>query len=171
MPTKTGIVAYPTPSDLFQVWQVDLYGPLPPSAQGLTYIFTAVCMFSKYLFCLPLANRDALTVANALFQLFTTFGSCDTLVSDRGSEFIAKGIAKSCEMMGVMQQFTPSMVHHCLGACERTHRTLAERITPYLDKDLGKWQDVLPAIVFAMNSSVSSSLGYSPYEIIFSTAT
>ena len=92
------------------------------------------------------------------FHLFTTFAISDTLISDRGSEFISKETARLCEMVGVSQQVTPSLVHHCLGACERTHRTLAERMTPYLDRELWKWQDVLPAIVFAMNSSVNSNL-------------
>ena len=112
--TKSGIVAYPTPSAPFQVWQVDLYGPLPPSIEGSTYVFTAVDMFTKYLFVVPIANKDALTVADALFKLFTTFGTCSTLISDLGSEFIAKVIARTCEKMHVLQQFTPSMIHHCL---------------------------------------------------------
>ena len=165
--TKAGIVAYRTPSAPFQVWQADLYGPLPASKHGSTYIVTCVDMFSKYLFAAPLANKDALTVATALYQMFTLFGTCDTLIADRGSEFITNGTRKTLEMMGVAQDFIPSMVHHCLGACERTHRTLAERLTPYLENGLANWQDMLPSIVFAMNSSVNSSLGYSPHEIVF----
>ena len=88
--TKAGIVAYRTPSAPFQVWQVDLYGPLPASTQGSTYILTCVDMFSKYLFATPLANKDTLTVATGLFQLFSTFDICNTLVSNHGSEFITQ---------------------------------------------------------------------------------
>jgi hypothetical protein len=58
------------------------------------------------------------------------------------------------------------MIHHCLGACERTHRTLAERLTPYIQK--GKqWDNVLPAITFAINASVNSSTKYSPFQVVF----
>ena len=105
--------------------------------------------------------------SQALYQMFTLFGTCDTLIADRGSEFIANGTKKTLEMMGVAQDFIPSMVHHCLGACERTPRTLAERLTPYLENGLANWQDMLPSTVFSMNSSVNSSLGYSPPEIVF----
>jgi hypothetical protein len=50
-------------------------------------------------------------------------------------------------LLEIRQNFTPSMIHHCLGACERTHRTLAERLTPYIQKDK-QWDNILPAINF-----------------------
>jgi hypothetical protein len=54
---------------------------------------------------------------------------------------------------------------HCLCAFERTHRTLNERITPYISQ--GKqWDDTLPAITFANNCSVNSSIKYSPCEVL-----
>ena len=40
--------AYSTPCAPFEVWQVDLVGPLPMSPQGFSYALTAVDMFSKY---------------------------------------------------------------------------------------------------------------------------
>ena len=65
--------------------------------------------------------------------------------------------------MGVSQQFTPSFAHHCVGACERMHRTLEERLTPYVDKHKRNWDDKLHSIVFDINQSVNSTLGYSPF--------
>ena len=164
---KSKITSYPLPSQPFEVWEIDLYGRLPPTPDGHTYVFTAVDMFSKYLFALPIKNKDALTVANAIFRLFTTFGVCNTLVSDQGTEFIAKVTQELCASLQVKQEFTPSFVHHCLGACERTHSTLAEKLTPYVSNSRNSWKNFLPAIVFAMNTSVNATLGFSPYEIIF----
>jgi hypothetical protein len=113
-------------------------------------------MFSKFLFTIPLKASDSMTVSSAIFQLFTQFGLCNTFISDRGSEFISQCTNKFCEMLNIHQNFTPSFVHHSLGACERTHRTLNERITPYISQ--GKqWDNILPAITFAINSSVNSS--------------
>ena len=54
IPTKSGITAFRTPSAPFQVWEIDLYGPLPLSRQGSKYIFTAVDLFSKYIFAEPI---------------------------------------------------------------------------------------------------------------------
>ena len=74
--TKSNIISYRTPSEPFQIWQVDLFGPFPITQQGNTYIFTAIDMFSKFLFTLPIPNSDSLTVSQAIFQVVCTFGVC-----------------------------------------------------------------------------------------------
>jgi hypothetical protein len=83
---ESGIISYPTPTKPFQVWQIDLVGPLPITNKGHAYIFTAVDMFSKFLFTVPLKASDSMTVSSAIFQLITQFGLCSTFISDRGSE-------------------------------------------------------------------------------------
>ena len=165
--SKNAIVAYPTPVAPFSVWQIDLYGPLPCTSRANTYIFTAICMFSKFLYAVPIRNKDAVTVSEALFELFTTFGCCDCLLSDRGTEFTARVTAELCKLLQIPQQFSPSFVHHCLGAVERSHATLASRLTPYMNPNCNNWDVYLHSVVFAMNNSVNAGLGYSPFEVIF----
>ncbi|VDH94559.1 Hypothetical predicted protein [Mytilus galloprovincialis] len=60
--TKQEIVSIPTPAEPFQVWQMDLCGPYPVSANGNIYVLTAADMFTKLLFAYPLRNKDAITV-------------------------------------------------------------------------------------------------------------
>ena len=165
--TKSTITAYRTPSGPFQVWQVDLYGPLPVTTQGFSFVLTAVDFFSKYLVTIPLANKDTITVAAGLTQLFTKYGVCETLISDRGSEFVSKCMSEVCRQLCIPQEFTPAFVHKCLGAAERVHRTLAERLTPYVQKRRNNWIDFLSPVTFSINQSVHSSTGYSPHEVIF----
>lgn len=81
--TKQSIVSFPTPAEPFQVWQIDLCGPYPVSPNGNSYVFTAVDMFSKFMFAFPLRNKDAATICEALYHMFTTYGVCQTLISDR----------------------------------------------------------------------------------------
>lgn len=166
VPTKSSVTYFRTPSSPFEAWQIDLYGPVPISANGNSYVFTAVDLFSKFLFVLPIPNKDVLTVSHCLFLLFTQFGVCDSLVSDQGSEFVSKCTKEVCRLFDIPQQYTPAFTHHCLGACERQHRTLAERLSPFMIQ--GKnWEDVLPAVVFSMNNSINSTLKYTPFEIVF----
>ena len=165
--TKNAITAHPTLSCPFSVWQIDLYGPIPVTSRGYSYSFTAVDMFSKFLYAKPLLNKDAMSVSEVLFDMFTTFGVCDTLISDQGSEFTARVTKELCSLLQIPQPFSMSFVHHTLGACERTHRTLASRLTPYMNKQSTNWDQYLPAVVFAMNIAVNASTGYSPFEVIF----
>ena len=165
---RNAIVSYPTPSAPFDVWEIDLYGPLPRTSRGNLYIFTAVDVFSRFLVCIPVASKDAISISEAIYTMFTSFGVCDTLISDQGSEFTANVTQELCKRISVNQQFTPSFVHHCLGLCERSHGTLAVKLTPYMTQDCTNWESVLPSIVFAMNNAANSATGYSPFEIVFS---
>ena len=124
-------------------------------------------MFSKLLYAKPIPNKDAVTVSEVLMDLFTQFGTCDTLICDHGSEFTAKVTAELCKMLHIQQQFTPSFVHHCLGACERQHRTLATRLTPFMNDKCNNWDQMVNSVVFSMNNSVNASMGYSPFEIVY----
>ncbi|CAC5380017.1 unnamed protein product [Mytilus coruscus] len=71
--TKSEIISFRTPTELFQTWQVDLFGPIPITQKGNAYVFTAVDKFSKLLCCVPLPNSDSVTVSHALIQLICTF--------------------------------------------------------------------------------------------------
>jgi hypothetical protein len=64
---------------------VDLAGPHLPSCQGAIYILTVLDAVTRYLIAVPLKNKSALTVAEALVKnVFLLF---DSLVSDQGTEF------------------------------------------------------------------------------------
>ena len=150
--TKSGVTEYRTPSGPFQVWQLDLYGNLPITPQGYTYILTATDLFSKYLVAIPLANKDTLSVASGHTQLFTKYGICDTLLSDRGVENVSKVMADVCRQLCIPQECSPVFVHKCLGAVERVHRTMTERLTTYMNSRLNNWIDFLPCITIQLTS-------------------
>ena len=165
--TKAGIVAYRTPDSPFQVWQIDIFGPINPiSPTGNQYVCTAIDLFSKFVFAEAIPTADTITVSEVLFRMVSQFGVFDTIISDQGSEFISKCFKEVCRLLDINHEYTPSFAHHCLGACERSHRTLAERMTPYI-ADGKNWQDLLPCILFSMNNTVNASLGYSPFEIVY----
>lgn len=123
-------------------------------------------VFQIPFFAVPIRNKDAITVAETLFQLFTTFGVCDCLLSDIGSEFTALVTSELCKLLQVPQRFSPSFVHHCVGAVERSHATLSARLTPYMNADCINWETHVHKVVFGMNNAVHAGLGYSPFEIV-----
>jgi hypothetical protein len=101
--TKSGIISYSIPSEQFQVCQIDLYGPLHMSQRAQLHIFSAIDMFSKFVCNVPLPNCDAMTVSQAMFDLFCQFGVCSTIISDKGSEFISNCINEVCKLLEIRQ--------------------------------------------------------------------
>ena len=162
-PTNHHTTAYSTPCAPFEVWQVDLVGSLPISPQGFSYALTAVDMFSKYLISIPLANKDTITVASGLTQIFTTYGVCNTIISDRGTEFTSVCMAEVCRQLCIPQD-TPGYVHHCLGAFERSDEKVCY---PMSTKTAITGLVFYQVLLFSTNQSVNAGLGYSPHHIIF----
>ena len=69
------------------------------------YIFFAIDMFSKFVYNVPLPNCDAMTVSQAMFDLFCQFGVCSTIISDKGSEFISNCTNEVCKLLEIRNFF------------------------------------------------------------------
>ena len=109
-------------------------------------------MFIIFIFVEAFPFADSISVAEVICKIITQFGIFDILISDLGSEFISRCTKEVCRLIDVKQEFTPSFLHHCLGARERQQKTKGERMTPYIEE--GKnWENVLPLVLFSMNSN------------------
>ncbi|KAE9543798.1 hypothetical protein AGLY_002028 [Aphis glycines] len=52
------------------------------------------------------------------------------------------------------------------GGLERSHRTLAEYLRHYVDKNLNNWDHLLPFAFFVYNSTVHTSTNFQPYALV-----
>lgn len=95
-------------------------------------------------------------------QLVSNFRVCDCIVSDNDSEFISQCTREVCRLLSCSRfysQFRSSL-------CEHTHRTIAERMTPYFNKDI-QWGNTLQANTFSLNVSVNASRKYSVFQVLY----
>jgi hypothetical protein len=53
------------------------------------------------------------------------------------------------------------------GSLERSHRTLAEYLRHYVDKNLSNWDHLLPYAFFVYNSTEYSSTNFQPYALVY----
>lgn len=110
------------------MWEIDLYGPLPLSKQGSSYIFTAIDMFIKYVVAYPINSKDDVTLAQAFIKIITNFGVCKNIIGDQGSGFIAKITSEHFKMLHVTQK---SLQHSCNIVLEHVNESM-----PLLLRDL-----------------------------------
>jgi hypothetical protein len=76
------------PNGPYDRTHVDLTGPHSPSLQGSVYIMTAIDAFTRYMVAVPIKNKTALTVANALLDcVCLPFGCVRSIVTDQGTKF------------------------------------------------------------------------------------
>ena len=142
---------------------IDLVGPFVRTPRMNQYILTAVEHFSRFLIAVPIRNKTAKAVAAALHRyVFTVWGLCREIYSDRGREFCNELMTKLCTDYGIKQLKTTARRPSANGRCERVHRGLNATLSKIVMSNQKDWDLVLAAAVAAYNASKHSSTGYSP---------
>ena len=86
---------------------MDLFGPLKTSGSGKKYIMCITDAFSKYVELVALPNKEADTVASALFNKWLCrHGLPNEIVSDNGKEFCNSVVNKMLKLMSVTKTNT-----------------------------------------------------------------
>jgi len=142
---------------------IDLCGPYP-SSSGYKYIFTALCVYSKYGICVPIRNKEASTVAKALVEhVFLRYGLCSEILSDLGLEFNNEIMNELLHLLGVNRLRTSGYRPQTNGTVEVWHRTLHSMIAKLVDEGQRNWSSLLPYVTFCYNATGHSATGFPPF--------
>ena len=131
-------------------------------------VLTVVCPFSKFCECLPLRNKEAVTVARTLVEeVFCLYGTPLELLSDRGGEVYSQIMRELCQLLQIDKLRTSAYHPSCNAACERMHRTLNTLLGKVVSERPNDWDNYLPYVVAALRASRSESTGYSANFLMF----
>ena len=162
-PLETIEVGYP-----MQVVAVDILGPLPKSVAGNSYVLVAADYFTKWVEAYAIPNQEAITVARKLTdQMFCRFSPPDQLHSDQGKQFESELLKEICNIFCIKKTGTTPHHPQCDGQVERFNRTLLHMLSTTVKEHPFDWEDQLPKVCMAYNTSVHSSTGYTPYFLMF----
>jgi transposase InsO family protein len=159
--------AHLTPTSPFETVAMDLLA-MPTTSRGNKYVLVIIDHFSRYVIAIPIADKNATTIANALMErLVLIHGHPSRLLSDRGGEFMNACIRKLCERLGTKKSFTTPYRPQADGMVERFNRTLLRMLRIYVDTRQSDWDVLLPFMLYAYNTAVARTTGEAPYTIIF----
>jgi transposase InsO family protein len=152
----------------FHTVAADLVGRLTKTKNGYEYILVIVDTFSRWPIFVPLRSKSADEVALALYKhLLCVHGTPERLLTDRGSEFVNAGLAAMCKTWGIQKIASSPRHKQGNGHAERVIRWLNSSMT-FLHTSHGcDWDEYLDAVAFAYRVSTCTSIGYSPYEILY----
>ncbi|UYV78164.1 hypothetical protein LAZ67_16000346 [Cordylochernes scorpioides] len=100
-------------------------------------------------------------------DIFLRHGAPQYLISDRGSQFasnLMKEVMKTCK---IKHCFTTSYHPQTNGLTERLNRTLINMLSMYVNTDQKNWDEILPFITHAYNTTIQETTGYSPFFLMF----
>jgi transposase InsO family protein len=148
---------------------VDSIEGLPPDAEGNTVIIVIIDCFSRFTNLYATKSTLAIGAAKAIIDHIGRYGAPYQLQSDNGSQFVNNVITEILKLVGTEHCLTLAYSSEENGLVERTNKEVLRHLRNFVfdDNTIGTYSDTLPLIQRIINSSVNSSLGVSPAQIIF----
>lgn len=163
------MIITPTPHKPFDRIAIDTIGPLPRSENHNVYALTMICELTKYLIVAPIPNKEAKTMAKAIFEnLILIHGPVKEIISDKGTEFVNSIVSELFSTFKTSHCISTPYHHESLGSIERNHRVFNEYIRSYLANNTD-WENNLKNFQFCYNISphYSFNQNYSPFELVY----
>jgi hypothetical protein len=132
----------------------DLFGPLKTLDKGKKFILCITDAFTKYVELVALPNKEAVTVAEALFNKWICqFSSPLDLVTDQGNKFYANLSKGLFTRLGTAHLTTSSHHPQCNIQAEVANKTITKYLSSFCDDSTLDWELYLAPLMFAYNTS------------------
>jgi hypothetical protein len=152
-----------------QRWGLDLLGPLPPAQGNLKYVMVVVEYFSKWIEAKPLATITSVTVQKFFWQnIVCRFRVPKAITVDNGTQFDAEAFKEFYKQIGTKIHF--ALVRHLEsnGLVERANGIITTEIMKLIFiQPRGKWPNELIKVVWSHNTTISKSIGFTPFKLLF----
>ena len=159
----------PIPDKKWQYLTLDFVVELPPTAGGHDTILVVVEKLTKFVILLPTKkDATAVDIAHLFHASIMPFSAVpEYIISDRDPKFTSKFWSELFSALGSKLSMSTAFHPQSDGQTERMNRLMQQVLRCYAQKAPHTWVDHLPDVALAINSSVSSATGYSPYYLMF----
>ena len=147
---------------------VDLVGPLPETNSGNKYICVFIDRFSRFPECFAIPDKEAKTVARLFVkEIVCRYGCPRTLLSDRGREFLNTIADEVYKMCNVRKLNTSGYRPQTNGLNERSHPTIMNSLSAYVNARNKDWDEFLPYACFAFRTSKNEFTKETPFYLLY----
>ena len=156
----------PVPARPWQHISMD-FCSFPRDRHGYDAVFTVVDRLSKRPISIPCHKT---ITAREMAQLFIVHvyrwkGAPETIVSDRGGQFISDFWNEFCRILGVKLKLSTSNHPQTDGQTEIWNQYMAQRLRPFVNYYQDNWSELLPMVDFAGAMLPQDSIGLSPFLV------
>lgn len=156
--------------ECFQRIAIDHWGPATPSRRGNSHLLIVVDVFSKFVLLNPCRDTSSSLVTRFLeSHVFSTFGPPQTIISDNHRPLVGRNMVELLNRYGI-EHWTLPFYHSQANPAERYLRTVGAAIRAQVAEraaDHRSWDEDVPLIQWALNSTVNNSTNVSPFLLNF----
>src|SRR6266481_4413398 len=145
---------------------MDFMGPLPVS-NSYDYLLVVIDRLTSQVHLLPTTTHATSKEVAWTFlkEIVRLHGVPDSIVSDRDTKFTSSFWKELHQLMGTKFLMSTAFHPQTDGATEWENCSVGQVLRALVRNDQKDWENQCPIIEFALNSSISSSMGYAPFEL------
>ena len=171
-PRQTRIKGYlhplPIPQRPMQHLCMD-FKDFPKDKAGYDQILVIIDRLTKQAITIPCHKTiTARGMAELFIQWVYRFGHTpESIVSDRGPQFVSSFWSEFCRIIGVQVKLSTAYHKETDGQTEIMNKYIDQRLRPFVTYYQDNWSELLPVIDRAQLTLPHSSIGMSPYQVIY----
>ena len=124
--------------------------------------------FMRYALAVVMKDQTAKNVVKVFYECFiAVFRAPAKLLNDRGANFTSTLVEELCSAFGIQKCRTTAYHTQCNGQVEHFHQTLFHMIGKLSRNKKAQWEQHLPELLQAYNSTQSAVTSYSPHYLMF----
>lgn len=147
---------------------LDLSGPYPETLSGNKYIVSFIDVYSGWPEAFPVPDKSAANIVHLILEeIFPRYGSSLSLVTDNGSENIAKSVQETLEALNIHHITTSYYSPQANGKVERFHRTMVDVMAKKIKESVNTWDLFLNQTLAAVRFHTSEVTKASPFFLLY----
>ena len=160
------------PEGIWQLLTMDFHGPITPSTKnGSKYIIAITDVLSKFVITKAVRDCTAATAAHFLVEeVILKYGTPKSILTDNGTHFTASMMAELFKQIGVTHLYSTPYHPMTNGQVERYNATMDAKIAALSNDKRTNWDEQLPFVTFNYNTSIHTTTGQIPFEMVFGRA-
>ena len=151
-------------------WAIDLIDlhSLEKTNRSARYVMNIVDVWSRYCWLVPLKEKNAELVLEALTKIVDEFGPVGSILSDNGTEFKNSLMKDFYKTRKIKELHTMSYSPESNGIVERKNRDMRKYMRKlFIKYETTNWVDLLPEINGLLNMQYNSSVKEIPHLMYF----
>lgn len=155
------------PAEIFQMVGLDFWGPVQESNNGNKYVLVLTDYLSKFIVAKALPTCTAQLTAEFIVETALTFGVPSHLLTDNGTHFKNDLFRCLSKILGFEHILSTPYHPQTNGQTERWNATMRPKLAMLCQNNETTWDDFLPGVIHAYNTSIHATTGYSPSFLMF----
>jgi len=156
----------PVPNQPWDSIGMDFVGPFPEIRER-NYLWVVLCRLTSMVHLIPVHTTMTASELSWIYRrdIVRLHGLPTSIVSDRDSKFTSKWWRGLHRILGANLLMSTSFHPQTDGQTERMNRNVAQIVRGQVQPDQHDWLDSIDMTEFAINSSISDTTGFAPFEL------